>query len=561
MLRELHIHNLLLVPECHLHFKAGFTTLTGETGAGKSVLLSSLKLLAGEKPGTRMIGPFAEELRIEGSFDIPVQSELISLLEQEGLPSLGTEIVLERILTVSGKSRCRVNGSLSSASVLELCASFLMDLHGQHHQQKLLHVSNHLEILDTYGKLQNLSENVKQAYFAWQKSSDMRKTLIEQYKSILEQKEFLQYQVEEFQKAKLKSGEEEELEEKIIWLTQGSKVADEVQKLSQQLEGEKGILSQLRRVEQSLENLRKYQPGAWPHSLNFAELSDPLKDLHTRVQNWEAPAHADPALLDSYHTRLALYQRLRQKYSVPTTEALLALAQQKVSQFKSLADHSYQLAQADERVREDFNQFEVLAKQLHERRLEVSSSFTSSIQTHLSGLDLAQAKLLCTWTALKGDALNNLSLSPAGLYKLEFFFSANPGMAPESLHKTASGGEISRLMLGIKAALAGQDSVPLMVFDEIDTGLGGETASKVAECMDKLSKHHQLLVITHLPQIAARSRHQFCVQKSVSGGQTQVSVNALTYAEREIEISRMLGKADSKTALNHAREILAPYQN
>ncbi len=549
MLRTLRIRNLAILPEAEITFEPGFTVLTGETGAGKSILLNALKLILGAKAKTDLIRQGADKLRVEAVFDIPPVAALRDLLREREIDA-DDDLVLERELTAAGKSRARVNGSLVTLSDLEAIGRHLVDLHGQHEQQGLLDPSTHVAYLDGYGGLATEAGVCGAAYRAFRAAEQALERAESDAARLREQMDFLQFQFKELDKAGLKDGEEERLENELRMLSGFEKIAGGRDACLDALEGTEGVLPALGRLRKDLQSLAKQlESGDFAAQEEKVEAAASLvEEVRDAVNGLDIPAEADPERIDILNARLALFQRLKAKHKTDLA-GLIALRDRRRAEIDTVENAGIEtesLKDARDTARADA---QARAAALSAKRKAAAKKFDKEVNARLARLGMDGSRFE---TRIEDAGV----LTSHGLDRVEFFLAANPGEPARALHKSASGGEISRVMLAIKGALAQSDPRPLLVFDELDTGIGGQTALRVGEALSELAGHHQLLVITHLHQVAARATHQHKVEKQLEGGRTVTRVAPLAAQERATELARMMGGEDSGTALKHARELL-----
>lgn len=601
MLRNLSIRNLAILPEADIAFEPGFTVLTGETGAGKSILLGALKLVLGAKGKVDLIRQGADKLRVEAAFDLPPSQALKDLLKELELDA-DDELVIERELTAAGKSRARVNGSIVTLSDLEAIGRHLVDLHGQHEQQGLLDAGTHGAYLDGYAGLVADAEAYGASYRAWRAAEQALTRADDDAVRLREQIEFLQFQFKELDKAGLgqsgdrngdRTGEqsgsiEDKLETELRMLSGFEKIAGGRDACIDSLEGAGGVFPALARLQRDVHNLARHlapadtqsssgegAPGTSAfaaHEEKIAEARALLEDVRGALVRLDVPAEADPERIDALNAKLALFQRLKTKYKTDMA-GLIALRERRRLEIASVENAGVE-TEGLKTVRDAaLKDARARAAALSVKRKAAAQKFDAEVNANLAqlgmdgstfktnfavpGIDLKASEKSGDKAVEKTSGKPSVvDLSPAGSDKIEFYLAANPGEPPRALRQSASGGEISRVMLAIKGALAHSDPRPLLVFDELDTGIGGQTALRVGEALGALASHHQLLVITHLHQVAAQAAHQHKVEKRLEGGRTVTGVSPLSAKERAVELARMMGGEESSTALKHAQELL-----
>ncbi|MCD6025174.1 MAG: recN [Fibrobacteria bacterium] len=573
MLRTLSIRNLAILPEAEMAFAPGFTVLTGETGAGKSILINALKLILGAKSKTDLIRQGADKLRVEAVFDLPPSPALRALLKNLEL-DVEDDLVLERELTAAGKNRARVNGTLVTLSDLDAIGRHLVDLHGQHEQQGLLEAGTHGGYLDGYAGLSAEAEAYAVSYRAFRGAEQQLKQAGEEATRLQEQIDFLQFQFKELDKADLGesagtaalgnakaaaegSGEgeenaEERIERELKLLGGFEKISAGRDACLDSLEGPQGALTALGRLQREFHGLSRHL-----ESERFSEQDEKIESARAALEEVRAslralnvPEEADPERIDALNARLALFQRLKAKYKTDLG-GLIALRERRAAEIARVTDAGIETASMtaarDEALADARKRGAALSKQ----RRAAAQKFDAEVNARLARLGMEGSRFEARVQPLPAGELGS-----AGLDQVEFFLAANPGEPSRPLRQSASGGEISRVMLAIKGALAQSDPRPLLVFDELDTGIGGQTGLRVGEALAELSTHHQLLVITHLHQVAAQAAHQHKVEKRLEGGRTVTGVLPLSARERAAELARMMGGEESSLALKHAKELL-----
>lgn len=579
MLRSLSIRNLAILPEADIAFEPGFSVLTGETGAGKSILLGALKLVLGAKGKTDLIRQGADKLRVEATFDVPPSPALRGLLQALEL-DVEDELVVERELTPAGKSRARVNGTLVTLADLDAIGRHLVDLHGQHEQQGLLDAATHGAYLDGFAGLTDEAEAYAASYRGWRAAEQALAEAHAEADRLREQIEFLRFQFKELEKAGLGTGEgeEEKLETELKLLSDFEKISGGREACVEALEGAGGVFPALARLERDLHQLaRHFQSGpedAAPegapafaaHEDKLAEVRALLEDVRGGLIRLDVPAEADPERLDALNARLALFQRLKTKYKTDMA-GLVALRERRRAEIAAVENAGVETETLQAARAAALKDARARARALSTKRKAAAKKFDAAVNANLARLGMDGSVFRTNFTpvtpppgaassAAAAAGHGDAGLTVAGEDRVEFFLSANPGEPARALRQSASGGEISRVMLSIKGALASSDPRPLLVFDELDTGIGGQTALRVGEALVELATHHQLLVITHLHQVAAQAAHQHKVEKRLEGGRTVTGVRPLSAKERAAELARMMGGEESGTALKHAQELL-----
>lgn len=549
MLCELRINNLALIESLALTFEAGgdinLVVMTGETGAGKSIMLRAIQLLSGQRASTDWIRSGEEFCAVEALFEIKFNH--VNLLEKLDAGGFGKEttVVIKRQINSKGRSRYYVNGSIATGKIVSELTSELFNIAGQHDQQRLLLASTHLDYLDTIGDHWSTRLRYKKLFEQWQQKSTLlgEMRLREQEKE--QRQDFLKFQVSEIREAATVVGEDEELLLEKKKLKNSQTLIELSQASYRLLSGEiNDSLSQLRNT---VTQLAAIDPEISKLAENISGYTFTAEDYIAELRAYKDSIDTDPFRLDQINERLDALSQLKRKYG-ETIVQILEFAEQAEAELGQLENMDKEIGLLADEVQQLEQNTLDLAGQLSEKRQQTASDLEQLMETELSTLAFERPSFKVQWK----EVINSpASLSPIGLDKGEFFFSANPGEAMKPLVKVASGGELSRLMLAMKCLLARKDMVETVVFDEVDAGIGGEAAEAVARKIQELAGHHQVFCITHLPQIAARGAMHFQVAKIVENGRTQTRVKELSSDNRIEELVRMLA-GDSATEQTEA---------
>ena len=547
-LRSLRIRNLALVEFLDWELEPGFTVVTGETGAGKSIILGALKLVLGERADKTLIRTGAEQCSVEALFEIADPGRINELLFEQGIdPCEGDQLLLRRQLATNGTNRQFINGCQTTLSVLKEVGDGLVDLHGPHDHQSLLAREYQLRLVDAFGGSEELYQSFRETFEQLRTLHDKLEQL--ESENAAENLELWQHQLAEIRDTAIQVGELESLEAKYALASNAHRILELTSlSLLQLADAEDSILTRLADIARTLREMERLDPGATELARNHERGTIELEELERDLRHYQEKIDVDPGSLRQLEERLNLLEGLRQKYH-RNEEELLALA----------ADLEKKLDQIDgreaalEKVRADSESTSrkmlELGKHLAADRRTAGTKLAEQIRVHLADLGFQQARFDLQWEPLSEPITS-------GFDQIEFLFSPNPGEPLKPLRAIASSGEISRVMLAIKTALAQQDLIGLLVFDEIDANVGGEIAHAVGRKMQTLGENHQVLAITHMPQVAAAARKHFFVSKEVSDGRTRTALQEVGGPERLEEIARMLG-GKSRSALEHARTLLA----
>ena len=561
MILSMRMHNIALIEDLTLEFAQGLHVLTGETGAGKSIIVDAVNLVLGGRADRELIRTGTEKAWVEAVFDVPGNAQVSQFLASQSIDAEGTLVTLYREISRNGRNLCRVCGIVVPVSVLKELAAMLMDVHGQHEAQFLMDPRYHLRFLDESGDEahQTLLRQVEAAYQTFIQNHRRYARLVRENEQKQYRMETLKKSLEELKKAKLRAGEEETLTAEKERFRHAEKIATAVQTaygvLSASEEGEPLLprLKEALTALQSLGNLGEpYQSLASRCESAYYELEEIGYELAAMMENGEF----DPHRAEQVEARLDLIRRLERKYG-ENIPAVLANQEQMQEEYDNFASMDQQVAAMGQEHKRLLAAYRTLARQLTASRQALAAVFEKRMMEQLADLGMEKTVFLAAF-APRPEGKQPMP-QPIGDDAVEFMISPNPGEPMKPLSKIASGGELSRLMLAIKSLEAEKVGVGCMVFDEIDTGISGRMAQVVAEKMALIARRRQVLCVTHLPQIAAMAEHQFLVEKHTENGRTNTTVTCLTQEQRVAEVARMLGGADGSeaSALSHAAHMLA----
>jgi len=546
MLRELHIRNFALMDEVHIEFPAGFNVLTGETGAGKSIIIKALSLLLGERASIEDIREGKDESVVEGVFT--VDQELKKVLEDSGF-EVQDELIIKRVVKRDGKGQVFINNTRAGVKFLQTIGRKLFDIHGQHQHQLLLDETQHIEFLDLYGGLIGLREEFQSVYQEMKNKKAEFKNLLSEVREGERKKEFLQFQIKEIEQADLNIGEEEELKEEWEILSHYQSIAEAVSKGINLLgEEEESVLDKLGLLKQYISNVAKYDRKIEEILKSIDEATGILEDVMYQLRDYSGSLTYEPDRLEVVGSRLELIQNLKKKYGDTIEEILLFLEKAK-SELERIENADFHLEKIEKEIKKLEAEAEEKAEELSERRQEVAREFSKRITEELSQLGFNSARFSVEITRREMDE--------KGIDDVRFLFQPNIGEGMKRLSAIISGGELSRVMLAMKSVIGDRDRVDGLVFDEVDAGIGGKTAEIVAKKLKEIGKHRQVLCITHLPVIASMADVHFHVDKVVKEGRTFTVIKRLDDEERVREIARMLGGEKlTDRVIEHAKELV-----
>ncbi|EFU75046.1 DNA repair protein RecN [Enterococcus italicus] len=553
MLIEMTIENFAIIESLTLSFHEGMTTLTGETGAGKSIIIDALGLLAGSRASVDVIRQGADRCHLEGVFDWPKNPQFFALMQELLVNQEEDYLVVQRDIALNGKSICRVNGHVMTLANLKRIGRFLVDIQGQNEHQSLLQADQHQRLLDEFGgsDFQLALTEYKALYKEWQA---LAKTVLSRKKneqSYVQRLDMLRYQVDEIEQAELVSGEEESLSEERDKLLNFQKIVDAFASVHQLLStDDHGVLDNVSLAANELESVasfgKEYELLSESLTTVYYQLQDVAADLSRQMDLLEF----DEQRLHQIEDRLEIIHQLKRKYG-ESVEFILAYYEKISLELLETAQSDGQLDQLESLLKEKEEQVAKKAAILHENRKEISRRLEKAIMNELRELYMEHTQF-----AVRFEALSQ-GYNEFGKDDVLFYLSANPGEPLRPLEKVASGGEISRILLALKTVFSTSQELTSIVFDEVDTGVSGRVAQAIAEKISQIGRRSQVLCITHLPQVAAFADFQYFISKTVQNNRTKTTVVELTKEERVEEIARMLAGAEVTTLTKeHAKELL-----
>lgn len=548
MLELLHIENIAIIEAADIEFAPGFNALTGETGAGKSIVIDSLSAVLGQRTSRELIRTGAEKAFVSAAFS----GMAPELTEEFGIqPEADGTLLLQREIQTDGKNVCRVNGRPVTVGQLRALGARLLNIHGQHDGQQLLDEEQHIVYLDSFGRVESLAITYAEKY---KNFTDIRRQIGALQMDEAEKArrvDTLQYQIEELRRAKLTPGEEEELTARRGMLRNAEKFLDAVAGADYALNGDDsggGALSALRQAQDALGGVRHLDDAFGQLYERLGEAYSEVYDIAATVEDKRGELDVSPGELDRVESRMDLLYRLKKKYGA-TVEDMLdyqARCEAELAQIEDAGDTLARLEQALSKAEKEARQ---AAQALSDARKAAADRLTAQILTELQQLDMGKIRFAVDFAEKPLDS--------DGMDTVRFLMSANVGEELRPIHKIASGGELARIMLAMKNVLSEQDHVGTMVFDEVDTGVSGRAAQKVAEKMARISRRKQVLCVTHLPQLAAMADTHFSVEKGERGGRTYTEVRRLDREQRRRELARLTGGSHvSQTMLDGAEELL-----
>ncbi len=553
MLKEIHIRNFVLIEALDLEFSGGFNVFTGETGAGKSIILDALSVVLGEKADTSFIREGTKRASIEAVFDYGSRrDEITEILEREDLmpEDDDDELILAREIRDGGRSTARVNGSAVSIAVVQELGALLVDIHGQSEHLSLLKPASHIRLVDQFAGNGDLLKEYRGVYKKYLAVSKELRELRSGEEEALRQQDILNYQLNEITSAELSADEEEKLQKDRERFANAEKIIKSAHQGLQALNGRSeerpGIIDQLSVLEDALDSMAGYDETLQPLCEAVVTAADQLNDVLDALQKYKASLGYSPRKVNQIEERMQLYFSLKRKYG-GTVEAVLEFAENAKRKLGLITNADTRAGELETERQSLLDRLAELAAELSEKRTAAAKLISQGVEKELDDLRMPSAKFEVTMDRVPAeDGLadkngGTWAFGDNGYDRVEFLISPNPGEGLKPLAKVASGGETSRVMLALKNTLAKADTIPTMVFDEIDQGIGGRVGALVGEKLWELGQYHQVICITHLPQLAALRDAHFHVRKQIEDGRTQTVVTPLTEDESLHEMAALLG--------------------
>ncbi len=554
MLTELNIRNFAIIDELKVTFDGGLNIISGETGAGKSIIIGAVGLLLGDRANADMIRSFEDAAVVEALFTIGEQDGLRKRICELGFGD-SEELIVRRVVSRSGKNRVYINGALASLASLAALGESLINICGQHEHQMILNAENHVDILDEFGGLLPLRSAYRESHDRYRLLKGRFHELQELRRKREEREDLLRFQIGEISEAGIRAGEDAALLEEKKVLANVQKLTDLAEAAYETLYGKgDSVLAEFRNAASSLKEIRRIDPSCKLSAEEMDELYYRIEEAAFVLRDYAKRLSCDPGRMEILEERLELLGRLKRKYG-GTLDAVLAKkaeADEELRNIASVEEESERIAKAVAVEREGLRE---AARVLSERRHEAARVLSKTIEVEIRTLRMEHSRFEVLF---REPSPGDEAFTEKGVDDLEFYLSTNVGEELKPLRGIASGGELSRIMLALKRVLARTGSVGTIVFDEVDSGIGGATAQIVGQKLREVSRHHQVLCITHLPQIACFGDRHYRVAKRVAGERTNTSVAVLNDEERLEEIARMLGGVElTETARDHAREMIS----
>ncbi len=555
MLQELRIKNFAIIDELNISFSKGLNILTGETGAGKSIVLNAVQLLRGAKVGDEVVRSQEEEATIEAIFDLSENPEIIKRFKVEEIDDKEETLLIKRIISKSGRGRVYVNGNLATLGMLSNISEEILSICGQHEHQLLQKVETHIDILDEFGGLIKLREEFQRCFEKFNSQLEEIKKIKEDQERLEKEREIMQFQLKEIESANLQVGEDETLKAERAILINAKRLI-EFAKLAEGLlyDEEGSVIERIQMIIRQGQDVSSIDPKISELVKSLEASLIQLEEISIEFRDYSKKIEANPERLDEIENRLQELDRLKRKYG-PTIEDILVFKKridEKLQLFTLEQDKLKELEASLEPIRKEMLG---LCRRLSQERKKVALGLKREVEKELSSLGMKKTTFEVSF--------EEIPISSKGMDKVEFLISPNPGEALKPLAKIASGGELSRIMLALKKILANVGERQVLIFDEVDSGIGGAIAEVVGRKLKELSRYHQVICVTHLPQIACFADRHYSVKKEVKGGRTITRVIPLEKESVIDEIARMLGgmritektKAHAKEMLEEARRL------
>ena len=560
MLVSMTVRNIALIEHLEIQFGKGMHVLSGETGAGKSIIVDSINLMLGERADRGLIRSGCEKASVEAFIDISDCPQAAALLQEQELEADGQMISIQREISVSGRNICRICGTIVPLAFLKSLTQHLVDIHGQHEHQSLLDSQNHMAFLDSFGEaaFEERLDEVRKAYSLWRESSSRFSALRKENAQRAERQAYLETRVKELNTAALEMGEADRLSAEKNRFASAERIDRSVRTAYEEIAGsgrEKSAVIKLRDAAEALQLIEEVDP-------RYKSLADRLSNAYYEAEEMGIELRDalesesfDPERFEAVQDRLDQIRRLERRYGM-TADELVTHHEEIKDELNRLGSMEERLKHAETDFKQKLQAYRAQAVLLTEERKAIASRFEAIMENELRDLGMGSTRFICVFE--QPEPGQKKIPTPLGDDHVCFYIAPNPGEPTKPLDKTASGGELSRLMLAMKAAGAAHEGIPCMIFDEIDTGISGHIAGVVAEKMASIARYHQVLCVTHLAQIAAMADVQYFVQKAVAGERTRTSLTTLDEEGRVKEIARLIGvtQSDQESGIAHARAIL-----
>ncbi len=571
MLKSLHVRNYAIIDDLNVEFGPGLNILTGETGAGKSILIDALGLVLGERASSDAVRGESEKSIVEAVFAVPENKHVAAFLTEHDLDT-SDELILRREISARGTNRCFINDTPVNVADLKDLGNHLVDLHGQHEHQSLLRPETHLELLDDFGGLERLLQEYREPYLALSGLFQRWDDLKNKEEKLQERRELYRFQIDEIDAVSPEDGEEDALNAELVILENAEKLFEATSKMYEGLyESEQAVYDQLVLARNQLEDLSSIDKTFTELRNECAAAAEIVREITKALQSYNSKIEFNPARLEEIRERLGHLSLLKKKYG-GSVQAIVEHRRRIGEEVELAENFEEELRKIEAGINEQRQHCSRSAERLSTKRRELAGRIANAVKKELHHLGIPHVEFEAVFTnrPLKDDVQKNGSrhvyvkvgpqayeATARGFDLVEFFISTNPGESPRPLSKVASGGEVSRVMLALKSVLAKSERLPLLIFDEIDVGVSGRVAQKVGRSLQGLSQFHQVIAITHLPQIAGLADAHYVVEKKGEGRRTVTRVRRLELEERVTEVAKLLsGEEVTQAGIDSARELM-----
>ncbi|MCD8025853.1 MAG: DNA repair protein RecN [Clostridiales bacterium] len=550
MLQTLYIENIAVIEKISIDFNTGLNALTGETGAGKSIIIDAISAIMGQHTSKDIIRTGEQSAFVSAQFE-NINDAVKAKLSEMGFEDEDATLILQRTLNQSGKSTCKINGKPANVSMLREISKYLINIHGQHESYELFSPETHIDYIDSYGKLESLLSDYYDEFKEYKRLSKKLNEANSDESERLREIDLLSYQCNEIMQADIQQGEEQSLENERVSLMNFEKIFSLLNKAKMLLDGDENINGGAEAVDSAAEAMRKsssFYPEYEEVAYSLTDIYSNLCEFCVIISDAADILESDPARLEEIEERLDLLNRLSRKYNAPCDE-LPALAESMQARLDELLNFDRNRDDLIEKCEESRARTLKAAENLSEQRQKAAETFCDKVKREMSFLNMPNVEIVTSF--------ERTDFYEKGIDKAEFLISANPGETPRPVAKIASGGELSRMMLAIKTVLADTDSIDTLIFDEVDTGISGSAAEKVGLKLREVSQSSQVLCVTHQAQIAALADTHYLISKNVDNGRTFTEVIPLDYDGRVHELARIIGGVNiTEAALSHAEDML-----
>ncbi len=563
MLKSFEVKNYALIEHIKVEFGEGLNIITGETGAGKSILIDAMGLLLGDRASSEVIRKDAEKAVVEGIFNVSGNRKVKKLLQENEI-DFPDEMILRREISVKGTNRCFANDTPVNLSIIKDIGDLLVDLHGQHEHQSLLNTETHIDYLDQFENYSKLLDEYSELYSKLTSKNHELKSLKEKESSLKEKKDFYSFQIKEIDVVSPEDDEEEKLKEQLNVLENSEKLTELTTEAYNLIyESENSVHDSVVKIKNLLSKLYEIDKS-FSESLNETESAlAQIKDISSFIENYKDKVDLDPDEIEGIRERLGSINLLKKKYG-GSVKSILNYRKKIGKEFEIAENFTDKIKSLENELKELRIQAGIAGEKISKKRESVSSKVKSEIETSLKELGIPKPEFRTQVIKSETDSDDSVLIKNkkynyyrSGIDKVEFFVSTNAGEDPKPLVKVASGGEVSRIMLSLKSVFAKSDKLPLLIFDEIDVGVSGRIAQKVGNTLKRLSKSHQIIAITHLPQIAGLADQHFAIEKTEKGDRVSSAIQKLNAKERITEVAKLLsGEKITEASLKSAKELI-----